>query len=112
LAVAATTALGVYVWDKTFGLVLVISVAMVISTVTAGFAGTLVPIMLQRLGQDPAKSSLIIPTAVTDVVGFSLPSPSRRFLGAALIDCCKGFQLADLEWRPALAGVQNGYRLH
>jgi magnesium transporter len=78
-AVAATTALGVYVWSRSFGLVMVISAAMVISMVAAGFAGALVPIMLQRFGQDPAQSSSIILTTVTDVVGFF------SFLGIATL---------------------------
>jgi len=78
-AVAATTALGVYVWSRSFGLVLVIAAAMVISMVAAGFAGALVPIMLQRFGQDPAQSSSIILTTVTDVVGFF------SFLGIATL---------------------------
>ena len=78
-AVAATTALGVYVWSRSLGLVLVIAAAMVISMVAAGFAGALVPIMLQRFGQDPAQSSSIILTTVTDVVGFF------SFLGIATL---------------------------
>lgn len=77
LAIAATTALGVYVWSRSLGLVLVIVLAMVISMVAAGLAGALVPIMLKRFGQDPAQSSSIILTTVTDVVGFS------SFLGIA-----------------------------
>lgn len=79
LAVAATTAIGVYAWSRSFGLVLVIVTAMVISMVAAGFAGALVPIMLQRFGQDPAQSSSIILTTVTDVVGFF------SFLGIATL---------------------------
>ena len=79
LAVAATTALGVYVWSRSLGLVMVIAAAMVISMVAAGFAGALVPIMLQRFGQDPAQSSSIILTTVTDVVGFF------SFLGIATL---------------------------
>ncbi|MBK6631396.1 MAG: magnesium transporter [Betaproteobacteria bacterium] len=79
LAVAATTALGVYFWSQSLGLVLVISAAMVISMVAAGFAGALVPITLQRFGQDPAQSSSIILTTVTDVVGFF------SFLGIATL---------------------------
>ncbi|MBX3647630.1 MAG: magnesium transporter [Rhodocyclaceae bacterium] len=79
LAVAATTALGVYVWSRSLGLVLVISAAMVISMVAAGFSGALVPITLQRFGQDPAQSSSIILTTVTDVVGFF------SFLGIATL---------------------------
>ncbi|MBU1645298.1 MAG: magnesium transporter [Gammaproteobacteria bacterium] len=79
LAVAATTAIGVYVWSRSVGLVLIIVAAMVISMVAAGFAGALVPIMLQRFGQDPAQSSSIILTTVTDVVGFF------SFLGIATL---------------------------
>lgn len=79
LGVAATTAIGVYVWSRSFGLVLVIATAMVISMVAAGFAGALVPIMLRRFGQDPAQSSSIILTTVTDVVGFF------SFLGIATL---------------------------
>jgi len=79
VAIAATTALGVYVWSKSFGLVLVIVAAMIISMIAAGFAGALVPIILMRFGQDPAQSSSIILTTVTDVVGFF------SFLGIATL---------------------------
>jgi len=79
LAVAATTALGVYIWSRSMGLVLVIVFAMVISMVAAGLAGALVPILLRRFGQDPATASSIILTTVTDVVGFF------SFLGIATL---------------------------
>ena len=79
LAIAATTALGVYFWSRSIGLVLIISAAMVISMVAAGFAGALVPITLSRFGQDPAQSSSIILTTVTDIVGFF------SFLGIATL---------------------------
>lgn len=79
LAIALTTAIGVYLWSRSWGLVLVISAAMVISMVVAGLAGALVPIVLQRFGQDPAQSSSIILTTVTDVVGFF------SFLGIATL---------------------------
>jgi magnesium transporter len=79
LAVAATTALGVYYWSGSLGLVYVIAIAMVISMVVAGLAGALVPILLHRFGQDPATASSIILTTVTDVVGFF------SFLGIATL---------------------------
>jgi magnesium transporter len=79
LAIAATTASGESVWSRSLGLVLVIASAMVISMIVAGFAGALVPITLRRLGQDPAQSSSIVLTTVTDVVGFS------SFLGIATL---------------------------
>jgi magnesium transporter len=69
-AVALTTALAVWVWSRSVGLVAVIASAMVISMVMAGIAGALVPIALRRFGQDPAQSSSIVLTTVTDVTGF------------------------------------------
>lgn len=77
LAVAVVCALGVWVWSGSTGLVAVISVAMVISMVAAGFSGAAIPILLNRLGFDPAQSSSIVLTTVTDVVGFF------SFLGVA-----------------------------
>jgi magnesium transporter len=79
IAVAATTAVGVYIWSQSIGLVLVIVLSMIISMVAAGFAGALIPIMLKKMGQDPATSSSIILTTVTDVVGFF------SFLGIATL---------------------------
>jgi magnesium transporter len=79
VAVAATTALGVYLWSRSFGLVLVCALAMVISMLAAGLAGALTPVLLRRFGQDPATSSSIILTTVTDVVGFF------SFLGIATL---------------------------
>jgi magnesium transporter len=79
LAIAATTALGVAVWSRSLGLVAVISSAMIISMVIAGMAGALVPILLRRFGQDPAQSSSIVLTTVTDVAGFF------SFLGIATL---------------------------
>jgi magnesium transporter len=52
---------------------------MIVSMVIAGSAGALVPIVLQRLGQDPAQSSSIILTTITDIVGFF------SFLGIATL---------------------------
>jgi magnesium transporter len=79
LAIALTTGLGVLVWSGSTGLALVICIAMVLSMVIAGLAGSVIPIALTRLGQDPAQSSTIILTTVTDVVGF------MSFLGVATL---------------------------
>lgn len=79
IAVAATTAAGVYIWSGSWGLALIISISMVLSMVAAGFAGALVPVTLRRMGQDPATSSSIILTTVTDVAGFF------SFLGIATL---------------------------
>ena len=70
IAVALTTATGVYFWSHSVGLAMVIGISMVISMVLAGLAGACVPIVLTRLGQDPATASSIVLTTVTDVAGF------------------------------------------
>ena len=69
-AVALTTALGVFLWSRSAGLALVIGTSMVISMLAAGLAGSAIPIVLTSVGRDPAQSSSIILTTVTDVVGF------------------------------------------
>ncbi len=79
VAIALTCGLGVYVWSGSWPLVGVIAVSMVLAMIAAGFAGALIPIMLTRLGQDPATSSSILLTTVTDVAGFF------SFLGIATI---------------------------
>jgi magnesium transporter len=79
LAVALVTAGAVYVWSRSLGLAAVISTAMVVSMAIAGLAGASIPIILAKLGQDPAQASSIILTTVTDVVGF------MSFLGFATL---------------------------
>ena len=79
LAVAVTTAAAVYVWSTSWGLTTVIGISMVLSMVIAGFSGAIIPIILRALKQDPAQSSSIILTTVTDVAGFF------SFLGLATI---------------------------
>ncbi|QGX98830.1 magnesium transporter [Roseovarius faecimaris] len=48
----------------------VIAAAMVINLVVAGLAGTVIPVVLDRMGIDPALASGAFVTTVTDVVGF------------------------------------------
>lgn len=79
LAVAATTAAGVYLWSGSWGLAMIIALAMVVSMTMACLSGALIPIVLRRLGQDPATSSSIFLTTITDVAGFF------SFLGIATL---------------------------
>jgi len=79
VAVAATTCTAVFIWSQSWGLTMVIGVSMVISMLMAGFSGAIIPIILRALKQDPAQSSSIILTTVTDVAGFF------SFLGLATI---------------------------
>jgi magnesium transporter len=78
LAIALITALAVYLWQGSFPLALVIGMAMVVSMIVAGLAGASIPLLLNALGRDPAQSSSILMTTVTDVVGFA------SFLGFAM----------------------------
>lgn len=79
LAVAAVTMAGVYLWSRSAGLAVIIGLAMVIAMSVAGIAGALVPLALKALGQDPAQSSSIVLTTVTDCTGF------LSFLGLATL---------------------------
>jgi magnesium transporter len=78
-AVAATTSLIVYFWESSLALSAVIGASMILSMVIAGLSGAIIPIMLKVMGQDPAQSSSIILTTVTDIVGFF------SFLGLATV---------------------------
>lgn len=48
----------------------VIAVAMVINIIVAGLAGVLVPVVFDRLKQDPAVASSVFVTMITDSMGF------------------------------------------
>tara|TARA_R110001592_G_scaffold363371_1_gene685769 strand:+ start:417495 stop:418781 length:1287 start_codon:yes stop_codon:yes gene_type:complete len=76
---ALTCGLGVWVWSQSWGLALVIAIAMITAMIMAGISGALVPMILSRLGQDPATASSIILTTVTDIAGF------MAFLGTATL---------------------------
>jgi magnesium transporter len=58
---------------------LVLGVSMVVNLVIAGFFGTLIPLVLSRVGKDPATSATIFITTATDVLGFFV------FLGLAKV---------------------------
>ncbi|MCI0465155.1 MAG: magnesium transporter [Gemmataceae bacterium] len=79
LVVAVLAGLLVLAWSRNGGLALVIGLAMVVNMVTAGLAGAAVPLALKALGRDPAQSSQIFLTTITDIVGFT------SFLGFATL---------------------------
>jgi magnesium transporter len=78
-AVAATTALGVWVWSHSPGLAGIIGASMILSMVIAAVFGAAIPLVLTAVGQDPAQSSTIVLTTVTDITGFF------SFLGIATL---------------------------
>ncbi|MBT6096907.1 MAG: magnesium transporter [Marinovum sp.] len=67
------------IWFGSPQLGYVIALAMVINLLIAGLAGTGVPILLDKIGIDPALASGAFVTTVTDVVGFF------AFLGLAAL---------------------------
>tara|TARA_A100001391_G_scaffold78331_1_gene50607 strand:+ start:71506 stop:72921 length:1416 start_codon:yes stop_codon:yes gene_type:complete len=56
----------------------VICAAVIINIITAGLAGVLVPVVFERLDQDPAVASSVFVTMITDSMGFF------AFLGLAV----------------------------
>ncbi|MBI1251080.1 MAG: magnesium transporter [Alphaproteobacteria bacterium] len=76
---AAVLALVAGVWFQSAGLALAIALAVLINFTCAGLAGILVPLALRRAGADPAVSSSVFVTFVTDVIGF------LSFLGLATL---------------------------
>jgi len=79
VAIAVVTSAAVWVWSRNVGITLVIGLAMIVNMVVAGLSGAAIPICLRALKRDPAQSSSIFLTTVTDVVGFA------SFLGFAAI---------------------------
>ncbi len=66
-------------WFGSTTLGFVIAGAMVINLIIAGLSGAGIPILLSKMGSDPALSSTVLLTTITDIVGFF------GFLGLASI---------------------------
>ena len=58
---------------------LIIGSAMVLNLIIAGFAGTIIPLALDKMKIDPALASAVILSTITDVFGF------LSFLGLATL---------------------------
>jgi magnesium transporter len=78
-ALAVVMGLVAGVWFHSGYLGLVIGMAMIINLFAAAVAGILIPLGLDRMGYDPAVSSVVFLTTVTDCVGFF------SFLGLATL---------------------------
>lgn len=68
---------GLWFYDPLLGVI--IAGAMMTNLLVAGLCGAGIPILLARLGTDPAVSSTVFLTAITDIIGFSV------FLGLATL---------------------------
>jgi magnesium transporter len=79
VAFAVITGVAAYAWFRVPDLGIVIGLAMICNLVAAALGGILIPLVLERFRADPAVSSGVFVTTVTDVVGFF------SFLGIATI---------------------------
>lgn len=79
LLVGLLTAVVVYMLTESYGLSIIIFLALVLNLIVAAFAGTLFPLFLKKIGVDPAIASSILVTTCTDVLGFFM------FLGLAYL---------------------------
>jgi Divalent cation transporter len=78
----------VALWFQNGLLALVIPLAVLINFACAGLAGILVPLTLRRIRTDPAVSSSVFVTFVTDIIGFMAFLASRR-------SCCWAARAAN-----------------
>jgi magnesium transporter len=61
---------GLYIWQHDLKLSLVVFLAIIANLFVAALGGILAPIVLERLGRDPAVSSSVVVTFMTDLFGF------------------------------------------
>jgi magnesium transporter len=66
-----------YGWFGDPGIGMVLAAAMIVNLLVAAFSGIAIPLVMDRLGIDPALAGAVVLTTVTDVVGF------MSFLGLA-----------------------------
>ncbi len=60
----------VQIWFNDHILSLIISISMIMTMIVAGLFGILVPVTLKKFNIDPAISSSVFVTTITDVIGF------------------------------------------
>ena len=79
LVFALTVGAATILWHQHYLVALAITLAMLINLVFAALFGVIIPVLVRRIGVDPAVASGVILTTVTDVVGFF------SFLGLATL---------------------------
>ncbi len=81
LVFACVVGIVTYYWFGEINLGFIIAISMLINMLSAGFFGAIIPILLKRFSFDPAISSTVLLTTVTDIVGFfSFLSLAQIFL--------------------------------
>jgi len=69
-AVGLMMGAGLYLWMRDLKLSLVVFLAIIANLFVAALGGILAPLVLERLGRDPAVSSSVVVTFMTDLFGF------------------------------------------
>jgi magnesium transporter len=67
------------IWFDNYKLGLVIAAAILLNLLVAALAGAMIPLLLRRIGADPALGGSVVLTTITDVIGFF------SFLGLATL---------------------------
>jgi len=67
---AVISSLIVQIWFNDNQLSIIISISMILTMIVAGLFGILVPVTLKKMNIDPAISSSVFVTTITDVIGF------------------------------------------
>ncbi|MFO7873649.1 MAG: magnesium transporter, partial [Bacteroidales bacterium] len=77
--IGVVTAVIAWMWHGNPYLGVVIGLGMLVNLFFAGLSGASIPVLMKKIGLDPAQCSSIILTTVTDVIGFV------AFLGFAVL---------------------------
>jgi len=72
ILIGVTVGLMTYLWKGELLLGLAVFLAMTVNMIIAGASGVAIPLVVRKLGKDPALVSGIFLTTVTDVLGFGL----------------------------------------
>jgi magnesium transporter len=76
---AAVVAAFTILWFEDFKLAWIIALSLIINLLAGAYAGAIIPVLLKRIGVDPALAGSVVLTTFTDVIGI------LAFLGMATL---------------------------
>ena len=76
---ASVVAASTILWFQDFQIAGIIAIALILNLLAGAYAGAIIPVILKRMGIDPALAGSVVLTTVTDVVGI------LAFLGLATL---------------------------
>ncbi|MCK5828110.1 magnesium transporter, partial [Candidatus Bipolaricaulota bacterium] len=72
ILIGATVGLIAYLWKGELLMGIAVFLAMTVNMIVAGASGVAIPLLVRKMGKDPALVSGIFLTTITDVLGFAL----------------------------------------